>query len=82
MRATGPLVLKINKKVPYTQLPDVFAKVDLLLLSNDFDNNSITYLKYSMPTKASEYMISGTPTLVYSSIHLHITLGIYDNGEK
>ena len=33
---------------------------------NDFDKKSISFLKYSMPTKASEYMISGTPVLVYS----------------
>jgi len=38
-----------------------------LLLANDFDSKSKSYLQYSMPTKASEYMISGTPVLVYTS---------------
>lgn len=55
-----------NPFVEYRLLPEVFAQSDILLLANDFSLNGIRYLKYSMPTKASEYMISGTPILVYT----------------
>jgi glycosyltransferase involved in cell wall biosynthesis len=50
----------------YESLPAIFASADALLLANDFDAAGISFLKYSMPTKASEYMASGTPILVYS----------------
>ncbi len=56
-----------NPFVNYTQLPEIFSDADILLLANDFDPKSIDYLRFSMPTKASEYMISGTPVLVYTS---------------
>lgn len=57
----------------YNELPDIFTSADLLLLPNDFDNKAISFLKYSMPTKASEYMVSGTPILLYSSSETAIT---------
>ncbi len=57
----------------YNQLPDVFSAADLLVLPNDFDDRAISFLKYSMPTKASEYMVSGTPILVYSSSETAVT---------
>jgi glycosyltransferase involved in cell wall biosynthesis len=57
----------LQSQVTYYQLPDIFSSADLLLLPNDFDKKSVSFLKYSMPTKASEYMVSGTPILVFSS---------------
>lgn len=65
--------VKLNSAIPYSELPALLAKADLLLIPNDFDDQSISYLKFSMPTKASEYMVSGTPILVYSSIKNAIT---------
>lgn len=65
--------VKLNAPVSYTELPEIFSKSDLLLLPNDFDSKSISFLRYSMPTKASEYMASGTPILLYSSIETAIT---------
>jgi glycosyltransferase involved in cell wall biosynthesis len=56
----------INPVVEYSKLPEIFSSADILLLANDFDKQGISYLKFSMPTKASEYMISGTPILVYA----------------
>jgi glycosyltransferase involved in cell wall biosynthesis len=56
----------INKLAAYSELPKIFSSADILLLANDFDKLGISYLKFSMPTKASEYMISGTPILVYA----------------
>ncbi len=49
----------------YNALPAKFAGADLLLLPQDFDEKSVRFLRYSFPTKVSEYMISGTPVLVY-----------------
>jgi glycosyltransferase involved in cell wall biosynthesis len=65
--------VKINPSVTYSELPAIFSNSDVLLLPNDFDDRSIKYLKYSMPTKASEYMVSGTPILLYSSIETAVT---------
>jgi glycosyltransferase involved in cell wall biosynthesis len=56
----------INPLVKYSELPAIFSGADILLLANDFEKHGASYLKFSMPTKASEYMISGTPVLVYA----------------
>jgi glycosyltransferase involved in cell wall biosynthesis len=56
----------INPLVEYAKLPAIMASSDILLLANDFNEKGAAYLKYSMPTKASEYMISGTPVFVYA----------------
>ena len=55
-----------NQIAEYSQIPKIFSDADILLLANDFNHEAIKYLKYSMPTKASEYMISGAPILVYT----------------
>src|SRR5262249_13546291 len=41
------------------------AAADLLLLPVNFDERSKRYIGFSMPTKVPEYMLSGTPVLVY-----------------
>jgi glycosyltransferase involved in cell wall biosynthesis len=56
----------INPFVAYKQLPMIFSEADILLLPNEFSNKGVDFLKFSMPTKASEYMISGTPILIYA----------------
>jgi len=53
-----------NNFVPYSELPKRFAEADFLILPYDFSRKSIKYIKYSMPTKATEYMASGTPIIV------------------
>jgi glycosyltransferase involved in cell wall biosynthesis len=53
--------------VDYNDLPKVFSSADFLVLPYDFSDRSISYVKYSMPTKAPEYMISGTPILIFAS---------------
>jgi glycosyltransferase involved in cell wall biosynthesis len=52
-------------QVSYDQLPRVFAKADFLLLPYDFSKKAIKYIQYSMPTKASEFMASGTPIIAF-----------------
>lgn len=52
--------------VNYNDLPKVFSKADVLILPYDFSQQSINFIKYSMPTKASEYMASGTPIIIFA----------------
>jgi glycosyltransferase involved in cell wall biosynthesis len=51
----------------YSLYPQSLTEADILILPYDFAGKSAKFIKYSMPTKASEYMISGTPVLLYSS---------------
>lgn len=41
------------------------ADADLLLLPVNFDEDSIRFIKYSMPTKVPAYLTAGGPILVY-----------------
>jgi glycosyltransferase involved in cell wall biosynthesis len=54
-----------NTFVPYEELPRVFSGADFLLLPYDFSHKALKFIKYSMPTKASEFMVSGTPILIF-----------------
>ena len=56
--------VKIHNAVPYNSLPERYAEADLLVLPMDFDKESLTYIKYSMPTKVPEYLVSGVPIFV------------------
>jgi glycosyltransferase involved in cell wall biosynthesis len=55
-----------KKFSPYSDLPRIFSESDFLLLPYDFSPKSIKYIKYSMPTKAPEYMMSGTPIIIFA----------------
>ncbi|MFN8250474.1 MAG: glycosyltransferase [Ferruginibacter sp.] len=52
--------------VAYEALPKVFAEADMLILPYDFSADSIKFIGFSMPTKAPEYMASGTPVIVFA----------------
>jgi len=43
------------------------SSADILLLPVNFDEASVRYIRYSMPTKVPAYLFSGTPVLVYGS---------------
>ncbi len=49
----------------HDSVASLFATADLLVLPVNFDDDSIRYIRYSMPTKVPAYMCSGTPVLVY-----------------
>ncbi len=57
--------VKHHSMVAYKDLPRVFAEADFLYLPYDFSEESIRFIKYSMPTKAPEFMISGTPVIMF-----------------
>lgn len=69
----------VNSPVEYDSLPELYAKADILVITNDFSREGIRFLKYSMPTKAPEYMISGTPVLVYASSETALYKLFYNN---
>lgn len=52
--------------VDYQEVPVLLANSDLLLLPLDFNQTGLSYAQYSIPTKASEYMMSGTPIIVFA----------------
>jgi glycosyltransferase involved in cell wall biosynthesis len=56
----------LNPVVEYSKLPLIFSQADILVIANDFDKEGIDFLRYSMPTKVTEYMVSGTPVMVYA----------------
>lgn len=58
--------VKHKSLVPYKELPKVFAEADFLFLPYDFSQQSIKFIRYSMPTKAPEYMMSGTPIIIFA----------------
>jgi len=58
--------IQINNTVSHESMPALLSSYDLLFLPLDFDESGISYARFSMPTKVSEYMISGTPILVYA----------------
>lgn len=60
--------VNIKNSLPYHEMPTHLARYDLLFLPLDFDKDGINFARYSMPTKVAEYMISGTPILVFASM--------------
>jgi len=58
--------VKHRSFVVYNDLPKTFSQADFLILPYDFSPKSIQFIGYSMPTKATEYMISGTPIIIFS----------------
>jgi glycosyltransferase involved in cell wall biosynthesis len=50
--------------VAYSELPFKFGEADFLYLPYEFSSEAIKYFQLSMPTKASEYMICGTPIVI------------------
>lgn len=53
--------------IKYEDVPALMAHFDVLLLPLDFSPKGIRFARYSMPTKATEYMASGVPVLVFAS---------------
>lgn len=55
------------RPVPFNEMPKLLSEYDLLLLPLDFSKKGALFSRLSMPTKASEYMISGVPILIVAS---------------
>jgi len=57
---------------PLADLPRVQAEADVLIVCYDFDPESFTQARYSMPSKLADCMASGTPVLVYGPAGLPV----------
>lgn len=57
--------VRINDYVSQEELPEILSKADILLLPLPFEIK-YQHLLVSMPTKTTEYMISGVPILVFA----------------
>lgn len=55
-----------HNSVKHEKLPFIMSEYDILLLPLDFDLESRRFAQYSIPTKLTEYMISGVPILVFA----------------
>lgn len=53
----------------YHEIPQLVSKYDFALLALNFNHRSLKYTRLSFSTKASEYMASGIPTIIYASKH-------------
>ncbi len=58
--------VRVHPAINHSAVPELLAKYDILLLPLDFTSEGMKYARYSIPTKASEYMASGIPILVYA----------------
>lgn len=56
--------VQVREAVSHNKVPHLLKSYDLLLLPLDFNKAGLKFSRLSMPTKASEYMMSGTPMLV------------------
>ena len=58
--------VSIYKAVEHSDIPGLLVTYDILLLPLDFTDSGRKFSRLSMPTKAIEYMASGTPVLVFA----------------
>lgn len=56
--------VKLLPPVPYETVPGMLKEYDLLFLPLDFTAKGLRFARFSIPTKATEYMLSGTPVFV------------------
>ncbi len=56
--------VNISGSLDHSEIQLYMRRYDLLLLPLDFTSAGLKFSRLSIPTKASEYMISGTPILV------------------
>jgi glycosyltransferase involved in cell wall biosynthesis len=68
-----PGCVNIQEIIPYEEIPSSLASADLLVLAYDFDSEAVKINRYSMPTRTTEFMVSGTPVLVYGPSELAVT---------
>ena len=56
--------VRIKPPVKHEVIPGLMKQYDILLLPLDFTKAGMEFSKFSIPTKVSEYMLSGVPILV------------------
>jgi len=70
----------LHGRIAHEAVPATLASADLLVLPLDHDRRKAAYARFSMPTKAVEYMASGRPILVYAPASHALALDARDKG--
>ena len=66
--------------VPHESIPELTKSYSALFLTLGFSKESIKYVKLSMPTKLTEYLASGLPTVLYCSSEIALFHYVQANG--
>lgn len=61
----GPVICLHDSLIDDDDFFSTICNADILLMPVNFDQKSIDFIRYSMPTRVPAYMASGTPILVY-----------------
>ena len=56
----------MHEPISYNKIPSVLSKAKALVLPLDFDEKALKFARFSMPTKATEYMASGIPIIIFA----------------
>ncbi len=72
---------RVNIKGPinHNEIQLFLKSYDLLLLPLDFTGSGLKFSRLSIPTKASEYMMSGTPILVFAPAQTAVSRFFFEN---
>jgi len=70
--------IELLPSVANDKVPELLIGADILFLPLDFGNEAIDFIRYSMPTKSTEYMISGVPILIYAPNNVALTNYAHD----
>ena len=65
--------------IAYSELPGRISEADILIIPYDFESSNYEYIKYSIPTKLTEYMISSIPIILYSPEDSAISYYVKEN---
>jgi glycosyltransferase involved in cell wall biosynthesis len=60
-------------RLPYDEVQGSLCLADVLIIAYDFDDVSNISMRFSMPTKVTEYMASGVPILVFAPRNFAVT---------
>lgn len=58
--------IKVHGFIDHTEIPQVICSYDFLILPISFNDEDFTFSRLSIPTKLSEYLISGVPVIVFA----------------
>lgn len=58
--------VQVREAIGHDEVPKLMQEYDLLLLPLDFTVSGLRFSRLSMPTKATEYMMSGVPIIVFA----------------
>lgn len=58
--------IKVHGFINHTEIPKEIARYDYLILPLSFNDNDIAFSRLSIPTKLSEYLISGVPVILFA----------------